>query len=190
MSKVYDVIVVGVGGMGSATCYELAKRGQKVLGLERYDIGHAMGSSHGETRMLRLAYFEGQTYVPMVLRAHQLWRDIGAKLGEDLLSVTGTLDINAPALDIVDKAEAACKTYDLPYTLMDAKAIMERYPAFKLPSDYRGLFQPDGGFVRSEKAILGYTALAIDAGADIHPREQGRSPFAGVETGLDDKIAH
>ena len=182
MAGGYDVIVVGVGGMGSATCYELAKRGQKVLGLERYDIGHAMGSSHGETRMLRLAYFEGETYVPMVLRAHQLWRDIGAKLGEDLLSVTGTLDINAPALDIVDKAEAACKTYDLPYTLMDAKAIMERYPAFKLPSDYRGLFQPDGGFVRSEKAILGYTALAIDAGADIHPREQVLS-FVPTATG-------
>ena len=70
MSQVYDVIVIGVGGMGSATCYQLAKRGQRVLGLERFDIPHSMGSSHGDTRMLRLAYFEGQAYVPLVLRAH------------------------------------------------------------------------------------------------------------------------
>jgi len=100
-NTIFDVIVVGVGGMGSATCYELARRGQRVLGLERFDIGHSMGSSHGDTRMLRLGYFEGQSYVPMVLRAHQLWREIGKKIGEDLLTITGTLDIIEPGLDIV-----------------------------------------------------------------------------------------
>lgn len=172
MNTVYDVIVVGVGGMGSATCYELAKRGQRVLGLERYDIGHAMGSSHGETRMLRLAYFEGQSYVPMVLRAHQLWRETGIKLGEDLLTITGTLDIADPTRDIVERGQAACEKYELPYEILNANSIMDRYPAFKLPDNYTGIFQPDGGFVKSEKAILGYTALAIDAGADIHPRER------------------
>lgn len=185
MSTVYDVIVVGVGGMGSATCYELAKRGQRVLGLERFDIGHSMGSSHGETRMLRLAYFEGQSYVPMVVRAHELWRETGTKIGEELLTVTGTLDIIEPGLDIVARGEEACKAYDLPYELMTAKTIMARYPAFHLPQDYTGLLQPDGGFVKSEKAVLAYTALAIDAGADIHPREQVLSfeptPSGGVK---------
>ena len=87
MSQTYDTIVIGVGGMGSATCYELARRGQKVLGIERYNIGHAMGSSHGETRMLRLAYFAGLSYVPMVLRAHELWREIGDRIGDTLLEV-------------------------------------------------------------------------------------------------------
>ena len=72
MTKPYDVIVIGIGGMGSSTLYELARRGKRVLGIERYDIGHSMGSSHGETRMIRLAYFEGQSYVPMVLRAPPL----------------------------------------------------------------------------------------------------------------------
>ena len=171
--------------MGSATCYELARRGQRVLGLERFDIGHSMGSSHGETRMLRLGYFEGQSYVPMVLRAHQLWRDIGKKIDDELLTITGTLDVIEPGLDIVVRGEAACKAYDLPYEVLDAKRIMSRYPAFRLPPKYRGLFQPDGGYVKSEKAILTYTALAIDAGAEIHPREQVLSfeptPTGGVK---------
>jgi len=181
-NTIFDVIVVGVGGMGSATCYELARRGQRVLGLERFDIGHSMGSSHGDTRMLRLGYFEGQSYVPMVLRAHQLWREIGKKIGEDLLTITGTLDIIEPGLDIVERGEASCKAYNLPYEVLNAQQIMERYPAFHLPHDYRGLFQPDGGYVKSEKAILAFTALAIDAGAEIHPREQVLS-FEPTATG-------
>ena len=173
MSQVYDVIVVGVGGMGSATCYQLAKRGQRVLGLERFDIPHSMGSSHGDTRMLRLAYFEGQAYVPLVLRAHQLWQEIGKLAGEHLLHMTGTLDISGPdEEDIIGKAEQACRTYDLPYELLDSEAIMARYPGFKLEAKHKGLFQPDGGFVASEKAILAHTALAIDAGAEIRPRER------------------
>lgn len=172
MSKPYDVIVIGIGGMGSASVYELARRGKRVLGLERYDIGHAMGSSHGETRMIRLAYFEGQSYVPMVLRAHQLWKEWGARFNTSLLEVTGTLDIIEPGLDIIERGEAACKTYDLPYELLDAAAIMKRHPAFVLPKDYRGLFQPDGGYVMSERAIMTTVAAAIDLGADIHPRER------------------
>jgi sarcosine oxidase len=173
MSQVYDVIVIGVGGMGSATCYQLAKRGQRVLGLERFDIPHSMGSSHGDTRMLRLAYFEGQAYVPLVLRAHQLWQEIGKLAGEHLLHMTGTLDISGPdEEDIIGKAEQACRTYDLPYELLDSEAIMARYPGFKLEAKHKGLFQPDGGFVASEKAILAHTALAIDAGAEIRPRER------------------
>lgn len=173
MSQVYDVIVIGVGGMGSATCYQLAKRGQRVLGLERFDIPHSMGSSHGDTRMLRLAYFEGQAYVPLVLRAHQLWQEIGKLAGETLLHMTGTLDISGPdEEDIIGKAEQACRTYDLPYELLDSEAIMARYPGFKLEAKHKGLFQPDGGFVASEKAILAHTALAIDAGAEIRPRER------------------
>ena len=173
MSQVYDVIVIGVGGMGSATCYQLAKRGQRVLGLERFDIPHSMGSSHGDTRMLRLAYFEGQAYVPLVLRAHQLWQEIGKLAGEHLLHMTGTLDISGPdEEDIIGKAEQACRTYDLPYELLDSEAIMARYTGFKLEAKHKGLFQPDGGFVASEKAILAHTALAIDAGAEIRPRER------------------
>jgi len=142
MSKPYDVIVIGIGGMGSSTLYELARRGKRVLGIERYDIGHSMGSSHGETRMIRLAYFEGQSYVPMVLRAHRLWQELGKRFNISLMETTGTLDIIEPGLDIVERGEAACKTFDLPYELLDAEAIMRRHPAFKLPKDYEDCFSP------------------------------------------------
>jgi sarcosine oxidase len=172
MTKPYDVIVVGIGGMGSATLYELARRGKRVLGIERYDIGHAMGSSHGETRMIRLAYFEGQSYVPMVLRAHHLWQELGKKFKTSLLEITGTLDIIEPGLDIVERGEAACKKFDLPYELLDADAIMKRHSAFVLPKDYQGLFQPDGGFVMSDRAVMTLTAAAVDLGAELHPREK------------------
>lgn len=172
MTRIYDTIVIGVGGMGSATCYELARRGQRVLGIERYDIGHAMGSSHGETRMLRLAYFEGLSYVPMVLRAHELWREVGAKVNDTLLHITGTLDIAAEGDGTVENAKLACEKFDLPYEGFTASDISSRFPGFKIPSTHIGILQPDGGFVMSEKAILTYSALAIDLGAEIHPRER------------------
>ena len=189
MTTPYDVIVVGIGGMGSSTLYELARRGKRVLGLERYDIGHSMGSSHGETRMIRLAYFEGQSYVPMVLRAHRLWQDWGKLFNTTLLEVTGTLDIIEPGLDIVERGEAACKAFDLPYEVLDAQSIMARHPAFSLPSDYCGLFQPDGGFVMSDRAIVTLTAAAIDKGAEVHPREKVTDiiplPHGGVRVKTD-----
>src|ERR671926_1006486 len=91
-SNRYDVIVIGVGGMGSATVYQLAKRGRKVLGLERFDIPHEMGSSHGLTRIIRLAYYEHPSYVMLLRRAYELWRDIQAHVGEQLLHITGSID--------------------------------------------------------------------------------------------------
>ena len=88
----YDVIVVGVGGMGSAACWQLARRGQRVLGLERFDIPHAEGSSHGVTRIIRLAYYEDPAYVPLLQRAFALWREASQAAGETLLVTTGSLD--------------------------------------------------------------------------------------------------
>src|SRR3712207_1467151 len=90
--RVYDAIVVGVGGMGSAACYHLARRGLRALGLERFDIPHAMGSSHGITRIIRLAYYEHPSYVPLLLRAFELWDELERDSGRHLLEVTGTID--------------------------------------------------------------------------------------------------
>ena len=83
--KAYDTILVGAGGMGSAALYHLAKRGQRVLGIERFDLGHVMGSSHGHTRIIRIAYYEGSHYVPIVKRAHQLWQEVGTEAGMEFL---------------------------------------------------------------------------------------------------------
>src|ERR1700720_2896860 len=92
----YDAIVVGIGGMGSATAFHLARRGQRVLGLERFDIPHAMGSSHGVTRIIRLAYYEHPSYVPLLQRAFELWRELQASAGEQLLYITGSIDAGPP----------------------------------------------------------------------------------------------
>src|SRR6187431_1043650 len=88
----YDVVVVGVGGMGSAALYHLARRGKRVLGLERFDVPHEHGSSHGLTRIIRLAYFEHPDYVPLMRRAYELWRELQAEAGEQLLHVTGIVE--------------------------------------------------------------------------------------------------
>src|SRR3954470_22573940 len=94
-AMIYDVIVVGVGGMGSAAVYHLARRGLSVLGIERFDIPHELGSSHGESRIIRLAYAEHPGYVPLLRRAYELWRDLEIRAGEKLLIVTGGIDAGA-----------------------------------------------------------------------------------------------
>lgn len=167
MSKTFDVIVAGVGGMGSATCYQLAKRGVRVLGLEKFEIGHAMGSSHGLTRILRLAYFEGEAYVPLVQRARELWIETGKLTGEPLFFEVGALDIAHEGSGIVEKALEASQAHGLEHELLDRDAIEARYP-FTLDRNHIGLYQPQSGFVASERAILAHTALALHHGAEIH----------------------
>jgi sarcosine oxidase len=177
MSARYDAIVVGLGIMGSATLATLATRGKRVLGLERFDLGHAMGSSHGVSRIIRIAYFEGAAYVPLVLRALALWRDLGRRLGEPVLHVTGTLDCAPAASPLTEQARQSCLAHDLPFEDLDARAIATRFPAFQLPGDYHGIFQPDGGFLASDRALAGYQTLAMADGAEIRARE----PMLGFE---------
>ncbi|HZP21728.1 MAG TPA: N-methyl-L-tryptophan oxidase [Bauldia sp.] len=168
----YDVIVAGIGGMGSAACWQLAKRGQRVLGLERFDIPNAMGSSHGLTRIIRLAYHEGLEYVPLLQRAMVLWREAGAAYGEPLMFTTGSLDAGPGGGGFFTGALAACEEHDLPHEILEAVEINRRFPAFRLPPGHRGLFQKDGGFIASERAIVAHATLAQAAGAEIHARER------------------
>lgn len=180
-SGTFDVIVAGVGGMGSAACWQLAKRGQRVLGLERFDIPNAMGSSHGLTRIIRLAYHESPHYVPLVQRAMTLWREAGAAFGEPLLFTIGSLDAGPAGGKFFEGSLAACREHRLPHEILAAGEINRRFPGFDLPADHRGLFQPDGGFIASERAIVAHVTLAQSAGAEIHARERilEWSPIAG-----------
>ncbi|MCX7341222.1 MAG: N-methyl-L-tryptophan oxidase [Hyphomicrobiales bacterium] len=171
MSDHYDVIVAGVGGMGSAACWELAKRGQRVLGLERFDIGHAMGSSHGMTRIIRLAYFEGSHYVPIVRRAHELWQETGRRADTQLLYVTGSVDLAPEGAGFVESSLQSCLDHGLTHQLLNHAQIKARFPAFNLPKGHVGLWQPDGGFVASERAIYAHVGLAQAAGATIRANE-------------------
>lgn len=170
-AKSYDVIVAGVGAMGSAACWHLARRGLRVLGLDRFELGHAMGSSHGLTRIIRLAYFEGSHYVPIVRRAHELWAQTGEAAGMKLLHVTGSLDLAPEGEGQVENSLQSCLDHGLEHELLDGADIARRFPAFRLPAGHVGLWQPGGGFVASEKAIYAHVGLAQSRGAEIRMGE-------------------
>ncbi len=167
----YDVIVLGVGGMGSAACYALAERGVRVLGLEQFDIPHAYGSSHGETRIIRLAYAEGAFYVPLLRRAYERWQRLEHDFGEQLLHITGGLDIGAADSALIRGSRASCREHDLSHELLTATEAMARFPALQLPPHFVANFQAEGGFLRSERCIVAHVTRAQALGAEIRARE-------------------
>jgi sarcosine oxidase len=169
--QAYDVIVIGVGGMGSAAVYHLTRRGVRVLGLEQFDIPHDRGSSHGVNRIIRLAYFEHPSYVPLLRRAYELWREIENLAGERLLVITGSVDAGLPSSETVKGSLLACDLHHLPHEVLDASALRRRFPGYRLPDDMIAVHQPDGGFVLSERAIVAYVMAAQDLGAEVHARE-------------------
>jgi sarcosine oxidase len=168
----FDVIVVGVGAMGSATCYQLAKRGKKVLGLERFDIPHNHGSSHGYTRIIRLAYFEHPSYVHLLRRSYELWRELETQANEKLLYITGSIDASMPDQMVFSGALTSAKQHDLTHEVLSSAELSRRFPAFQLPSDTMALYQPEGGFLTPERCIVAFANLAMAHGADIRAREK------------------
>ncbi|MEI8147167.1 MAG: N-methyl-L-tryptophan oxidase [Alphaproteobacteria bacterium] len=181
----YDVIVAGVGGMGSATAWQLARRGKRVLGLERFDIPHAMGSSHGINRIIRLAYFEHPSYVPLLRRAYQMWRETEQLWGEQLLYVTGGVDAGPESSRVFQGSLAACKAHDIPHEVVDGAELMRRYPGFRVSPSSVANIQADAGFVLSERAIVAQATMAMAAGADIRAREAILSWKATADGGVE-----
>jgi len=157
--------------MGSAALYHLARRGQRVLGLEQFDICHAMGSSHGVNRIIRLAYAEDPRYVPLLRRAYELWRDLELQFGRQLLFITGGLDAGPIGGAIVTGSIESCRQHGIPYEELEPKEVRRRYPGYRLASDMVAVHQKDAGFVLAEDSILAHVGLARDAGAEIHERE-------------------
>jgi sarcosine oxidase len=160
----YDVVVVGVGGMGSAALYHLARRGKRVLGIERFEAPNELGSSHGLTRIIRQAYFEHPRYVPLVQRAYELWRELEREAGEQLLFVTGAVE-GGPR--IFEGAVRSSIEHGLAYEELDGAEVARRFPAFRLPADLRVVYQPDGGFVLPERCIVAHVAGARAHGAEL-----------------------
>lgn len=170
--RTYDAIVIGVGGMGSAACYHLARRGKHVLGLERFDVPHTMGSSHGVNRIIRLAYYEDPSYVPLLRRAYELWRELQTGFGEQLLHITGSVDASDAEGEVFQGALRSCELHDLPHEVLTSADLSLRFPAFRLPDGHLGLYQPEGGFLLSERCIVAHVFGALAAGAEIRARER------------------
>jgi len=168
----YDVIVVGVGGMGSAAAFHAARRGARVLGLEQFEIPHDKGSSHGLTRIIRLAYWEDLAYVPLLRRAYELWRELEDLAGESLLTITGSVDAGEPDSRPIRGALEACKRFDLRHEVLESGALHARFPGYRLPFDLIGVFQPDGGFLLSERCIVAHASAATRHGAIVHTNER------------------
>lgn len=168
----YDVIVIGVGGMGSATVYHLASRGASVLGLEQFGIPHDLGSSHGVNRIIRLAYMEDPRYVPLLRRSYKLWQSLEHLSGERLLFITGGIDAGLPESDTIEGSLLSCKTHHLKHEKLDSGELNRRFPGYHLPTDFVAVYQPDGGFVLSERCIVSYVVAAQNLGAEVHGHER------------------
>ena len=164
MKNHYDVIVVGIGAMGSATCYHLAARGAKVLGLERFDLPHAQGSSHGYSRHTKTAVYVDTPFEPFIGRSFELWRLLEGESGQQILVTTGYLRM------------ADTGTWDhlqgkVRHEVLTADEVAYRYPQFSLGPGYHGLYDPNGGLLRPELAIATHIIQALRRGAEIRGRE-------------------
>ncbi|MDQ3862402.1 MAG: N-methyl-L-tryptophan oxidase [Actinomycetota bacterium] len=168
----HDVIVAGLGGMGSAAAYHLAARGERVLGLEQYTPAHDKGSSHGRSRIIRLAYSEDPAYVPLVLRAYELWERLEGETGEDLMTLTGGLMIGPPGTTFFEGSKKSAELYDLPHEILDAAELKRRYPIFEPTPDTVALFEERAGFLRPEACVKAHLDRASSLGADLRFEEE------------------
>ncbi len=163
----YDVVVLGLGGMGSATLYHLAREGTKVLGVEQFGIPHSLGSSHGSTRIIRLAYSEGSEYVPLLRAAYRNWKDLEVVSDRHILHRTGGLDIGPVASWTIEGSRKSCLHHGLEFEEMDSRGVTRRFPGYRLPPSLRAIYQPDAGYLLSETAIEAYVDTARMLGADV-----------------------
>ncbi len=165
---VYDVIVIGLGAMGSAAVYHLAQRGVRVLGIDRHTPPHDFGSSHGKSRVIRQAYMEGESYVPLVLRAYELWRDLERASGAELLTETGGLMIGAPDSTAICGSSASARAHGLDHTILDAAQIRRQFPPLHVPDGFMALYERAAGFLRPEQCVRAHLDLARRHGAALH----------------------
>ncbi len=166
----YDVIVLGVGGMGAAALRHLAARGVSVLGLEQDVVPSVFGSSTGETRIIRKAYFEDPRYVPLVQRAYVLWRELEAEAGETLLHLTGCLNLGPPDHPAIRGVMESVARHQLPHARLDEAEIQARFPAFRPRGGDVGVFEDDGGYLRVEAATSAHLRRALALGAEVRTK--------------------
>ena len=167
----YDAIVIGVGGMGSAAVYHLARRGLQVLGVEKHAIPHEMGSSHGYSRMIRYTLQEHPSYVPLVRRSYELWHEMEETAGEELIVTTGSIRAGAPDSPFFLNAQEACDLHSIPYEILTASEVNKRFPGYRFPEEISSVYQADGGFLLPERCIVTHVQAAERAGADVHSQE-------------------
>ncbi|HTI92558.1 MAG TPA: N-methyl-L-tryptophan oxidase [Puia sp.] len=168
----YDIIVLGLGANGSSALYHLSKTGKRVLGIDRFHPPHRMGSSHGESRIIRQAYFEHPLYVPLIRAAYPLWEELEAVSGKTLLRKTGGLMLGREDAAVVKGALLSAELHDIPHEYLDAGAIRRRFPAFRAPADTVGVLETEAGILLPEECIRAFLSSAVRNGAIQQTDEQ------------------
>ena len=185
-----DVIIVGAGVMGCAAAYQLARDGARVLLLDQFDVGHGQGSSHGPSRIIRLAY-DSADYVALARASYALWRELEAESGQRLLTQVGGLDFGPPNARALGEIRATYQATGVPFEQLDRDAIMRRFPQFNLPAGTVGLFQADYSLLVADRCVAALAAQARHHGAIVREREPARQLRAtadGVEVRTDQGV--
>ncbi len=167
MSATYDVIVLGLGGFGSAAAYHAARRGATVLGLEQFTPAHDRGSSHGETRIIRQAYFEHPDYVPLLTRAYQLWSELERDAGRKLFTRAGLMISGPPDGEAVAGTKLAAQQHGLPLENLTRNEATRRFPLFSIPDDHEIVFEANAGYLAVEDCTRAHLEMAQRLGADL-----------------------
>jgi sarcosine oxidase len=184
----FDVIVLGLGGMGSAAAFHLARRGRRVLGLDQFGPAHSRGSSHGHTRIIRTAYYEHPGYVPLVRRAFDLWYDLEQLAGTALLLPADCLGLGPPNGEVVTGVCQSAAEHGLAVETLTAAEVAYRYPAFRPPEEFVGVVEHKAGVLLVEACVSAHLAAATAAGAELHhdePVREWKADAAGVEVTTD-----
>src|SRR5262245_59422914 len=174
-----DAIVVGLGAMGSAACYQLAKRGARVVGIDRYSPPHTLGSTHGDTRITRLAIGEGAQFAPFAIRSHEIWRELESETGADLMTTTGGLIMSAASshslhgsANFLQTTISAAEKFGIKHRVLKADEIAREFPQFVLDGTESGYFEDEAGFLRPERCVATQLSLAEKLGADVRLNER------------------
>jgi sarcosine oxidase len=178
----YDAIILGLGGMGSAAAAHLAARGRRVLGLEQFPPVHNRGSSHGQTRIIRKAYWEDPSYVPLLLRAYELWADLERRSGRELYLRTGGLMVGNPASALITGSRRSALEHGLAHEMLDAREIRKRFPAMRPRDDEIALFEEPAGILFPEACVQAHLDWAASAGATLRFEDQASTWEASGDT--------
>ena len=184
MVRSADILVVGLGAVGSAALYQAAKLGARSIGVDRFHPPHDRGSSHGETRITRQAIGEGREYVPLVLRSNQIWEELEAASGGSLLTRNGALILQSPHIvgdhhgstSFLNDTIAAAKAHNIAHEILSTSEIEERFPQFRLEQEDVGYFEAGAGFLRPEACVEAQLGLASQLGAEVQPRRNCAEP--------------
>lgn len=182
-SRNFEAIVVGLGAMGSATLFHLARRGVRALGIEQFEAGHSRGSSHGDSRIIRETYFEHPLYVPLVRRAHELWRELEGISGSALMTINGGLMIGPPDGSVVSGTLRSAREHGLAHEILTSEQVRQRYPAFEISGDLVAVLDPRAGYLDPEACTRAHIDGARNAGAVAH-YEQTLLEWSAGENGV------